>query len=174
MDVAKCPQYGNVKMWKDGIRETRDGDVQRYLCRTCGYRFSPHRSDKLKRPQHRPSAALNPPAALLYDRQVRRQGAKNLATVEPLRDGLAGATTPSDAAVKGTLLEYAWWMKKEGYDDVTIKGRSYLIQRLAREGADRSNPESVKETLALQPWAAAYRVTFITAYSSFCKMRGIE
>ena len=27
-------------MWKDGLRYTRHGEVQRWLCRSCGYRFS--------------------------------------------------------------------------------------------------------------------------------------
>lgn len=28
------------RVWKNGIRYTKNGDVQRYLCRCCGYRFS--------------------------------------------------------------------------------------------------------------------------------------
>jgi len=99
---------------------------------------------------------------------------RNLVEVEPLRDGLAGATEADNADVKGKLVEYAWWMRKEGYDDVTIKCRSYLLRRLAREGADILDPESVRETLALQKWPDNYKITFITAYASFCKMRGIE
>jgi hypothetical protein len=38
--VAKCPQCGSQKTWKDGVRKTAFGDVQRYLCRDCGFRFS--------------------------------------------------------------------------------------------------------------------------------------
>jgi integrase len=35
-----CPECGSSKVWKDGIRRTEYGDVQRYLCRSCGLRFS--------------------------------------------------------------------------------------------------------------------------------------
>ena len=37
---VKCPECGSERVWKDGIRYTRLGDVQRYLCRNCSYRFS--------------------------------------------------------------------------------------------------------------------------------------
>lgn len=97
-----------------------------------------------------------------------------MVTVEPLKEGPAGATETDKTDIKGKLVEYAWWMRKEGYDDITIKCRSYLLRRLAREGADLLDPESVKETLARQKWPDSYRITFITAYSSFCKMRGFE
>ena len=36
----KCPECDDLKTWKDGLRKTRNGDVQRWLCRNCGYRFS--------------------------------------------------------------------------------------------------------------------------------------
>ena len=36
----KCPECSSTRIWKDGLRYTRNGDVQRYLCRSCGHRFS--------------------------------------------------------------------------------------------------------------------------------------
>jgi integrase len=38
--VPQCPECGSQKTWKDGLRKTVFGDVQRYLCRDCGFRFS--------------------------------------------------------------------------------------------------------------------------------------
>jgi len=35
-----CPECGSAKVWRDGLRYTSGGAVQRYLCRSCGYRFS--------------------------------------------------------------------------------------------------------------------------------------
>ena len=35
-----CPECGSTKVWKDGLRYTSRGAIQRYLCRSCGYRFS--------------------------------------------------------------------------------------------------------------------------------------
>ncbi|MDH5690094.1 MAG: hypothetical protein OEY81_01520 [Candidatus Bathyarchaeota archaeon] len=37
---VKCPECGSQRVWKDGIRYIRFGEVQRYLCRDCYYRFS--------------------------------------------------------------------------------------------------------------------------------------
>lgn len=36
----RCPECTSQKVWRDGLRYTKNGDVQRYLCRSCGYRFS--------------------------------------------------------------------------------------------------------------------------------------
>ena len=36
----KCPQCSSQKTWKDGVRKTNFVDIQRYLCRECGFRFS--------------------------------------------------------------------------------------------------------------------------------------
>ncbi|MEM3696537.1 MAG: hypothetical protein QXQ94_03405 [Candidatus Bathyarchaeia archaeon] len=38
--AVKCPMCGCERVYKDGIRYTRQGEVQRYLCRNCAYRFS--------------------------------------------------------------------------------------------------------------------------------------
>jgi len=36
----KCPECTSRRVWRDGVRYTKNGDVQRYLCRSCGFRFS--------------------------------------------------------------------------------------------------------------------------------------
>lgn len=36
----ECPICHSMRYWKDGIRETNNGPVQRFVCRDCGYRFS--------------------------------------------------------------------------------------------------------------------------------------
>jgi integrase len=38
--IIVCPQGGSSMVWKDGLRYTNNQEVQRYLCRVCGYRFS--------------------------------------------------------------------------------------------------------------------------------------
>ncbi len=35
-----CPECGSTKAWKDGFRHAEQGLVQRWLCRSCGKRFS--------------------------------------------------------------------------------------------------------------------------------------
>jgi len=38
--MAKCPECGSQRTWKDGKRYVKGREIQRYLCRSCGYRFS--------------------------------------------------------------------------------------------------------------------------------------
>jgi len=35
-----CPLCGSKSVWRDGLRYTAQGPIQRFLCRFCGYRFS--------------------------------------------------------------------------------------------------------------------------------------
>lgn len=47
-----CPQCNSKRVWKDGLRYARcsSGDqVQRYLCRDCGFRFSESTADLKKK-----------------------------------------------------------------------------------------------------------------------------
>jgi transposase-like protein len=40
-ETVICPLCGSKRNWKGGIRYTCAGEIQRYLCRDCGYRFTP-------------------------------------------------------------------------------------------------------------------------------------
>ena len=94
---------------------------------------------------------------------------ENLVEVEPLREGLAGAT----ADTKGKILEFVWWMKKQGYaENSTIPLYSGFIRRLQKRSADISNPESVKATIA-QHWKGSMKSNAIAAYTLFLKMQGL-
>ena len=152
----ECPNCHSKRIWKDGLR----GSIQRYLCRSCGYRFSQssikfnvlrqlselsYASAKLAHPRvggwdlsvkecfgdfsfsgREDVGSHNTPIVgkalyALHSNSSKRQvcavltEAKNLATVEPLKDGLAGATTTDRADIKGKLVEFTWYLKKEGY-----------------------------------------------------------
>jgi len=36
----RCPECGSICLYRDGLRYVSEGQIQRYLCRKCGYRFS--------------------------------------------------------------------------------------------------------------------------------------
>jgi len=92
----------------------------------------------------------------------------NLAKVEPLREGLAGATEE----IKGKIIEYAWFMKKQGYSEITSYIYTNAIQILKKRGADIFNPENVKEIIAKQKWGQARKNTVVHAYTLFLKTQG--
>ena len=105
MKKPVCPECRSSRVWKDGIRQTRYGEIQRYVCRSCGYRFSER---KVKN--------LNQRLAYGGNRRVcvaLAEGTKNLVEVSREQKRAAGATKKK-IEVKEKLFEYAWWMKKTG------------------------------------------------------------
>ena len=84
----------------------------------------------------------------------------------------AGVTPQQTANIKGKIIEYAWWMKKEGYSEATIIGRSKLLKIMAKRGADIFDPESVKTTIAKQAWSLGRKANAVDAYTTFLKMIG--
>jgi integrase len=186
-DKPVCPECGSVRLYKDGMRYLADGSsVQCFLCRVCGYRFS---LAKRERPLQK-SLRQNLKGNINYNnnRQIcaSEGGAKNLAgkAVSALAEaegkttsGPAGATTPSQtsqADVKGKIVEYAWWMKKQGYSDVTIRVNVSALRTLINRGAKLDEPETVKETIAKQNWSETRKHGVIAAYNLYVKMHGLH
>ena len=156
----KCPDCHSEKNWKDGIRKTRNGPVQRYICRDCGYRFS--ESSVLS--MNLNNSGRRRVCAILTE-------AKNLTTVEPQKAGLAGATRN----IKGKIIEFSFWLKKEGYKDSTIHMRSRTLKRLVKLGADLYDPENVKEIIAKKTsWCINTKASVVDSYGSFLVMNGIR
>ncbi|UCE95648.1 MAG: site-specific integrase, partial [Candidatus Bathyarchaeota archaeon] len=91
--------------------------------------------------------------------------AKNLTTVEPLREGLAGATKD----IKGKILEYAWWLKRRGRSQITIETRVNKLKGLVNLGCDLLNPDSMKDILANQKWKQSTKASIVSIYSDFLK-----
>lgn len=156
-----CPNCYSKRNWKDGKRKTVNlGIVQRYICRDCDRRFSKssvlsRRSDYSGRCQV---------GAVLTE-------AKNLTEVEPQKSGLAGAT----ADINGKLVEFVWWMKKNGYSQETIRMNRTILKILAKRGAQLMDPESVKEVIANnQSWGENRKRNVINAYSLFLKLNRLH
>jgi integrase len=87
----------------------------------------------------------------------------------------AGATERTTTDIKRVILEFAWWMKKQGYADATIEGRVQILKRLVRLGANLFDPESVKEVIAKQrSWTEGRKFNAIAAYTTFLQMYGMS
>jgi len=222
----RCPECRSERVWRDGLRKTETGVIQRYLCRDCGLRFSesatnlkvkvdvsdqvleePNSGENLLQsnvlqsefpvepaPKNLPLKRRKDVASHVSSRKtvaekdlyafpdhsrerqvcVSEGEMKNLAKVESRTENwAAGATEISDATVKGKIVEYAWYLKREGYAPSTIKTRTQSIQLVARLGADLFNPESVKDVIAKQSgWSEGYKSNVAVAYTSFLQMMG--
>jgi hypothetical protein len=98
------------KNWKDGVRETNFGSVQRFKCRDCGYRFS--EKSNIASWMNRGFQL----SAILEE-------AKKLDTQAEIKTVCAGE--------KGQLVEYTWKLKKRGLKEKTIEVRTFLLNQLS-------------------------------------------
>ena len=166
MYVAKCPACGSTRVWRDGRRKTGNGDVQRYLCRNCGFRFSESNQKNLYTPSSKSSS-----------RQIcvsPERKAKNLVEVETQQKRSVGDTKLNLENLRGKIVDYAWWMKKEGYRDSTINVRTRYLQQLIRLGVNLLQPNTVKEIVAQKEWSETFKATVMSTYKSFAEMHGMK
>jgi integrase len=181
---------GGTRLYRDGLRYLANGEaIQRWLCRTCGYRFTEKNCNCSNRFQHTSKVdrqILNCADALTSNCQgscealsgasSSRKAVKALTEVETrIAKRAAGATAKSsEAELHGKIVEFLWWMKKQGYKETTIRGKSKRLSRLVKLGADLFNPESVKEVIAAQSWNDSSKETTVHAYESFLKWAGLK
>jgi integrase/transposase-like protein len=202
-----CPQCGSAKLWRDGLRYTGFGQVQRFVCRNCGYRFSDPESQQLRKKhiwtqiegprtvartqtqrdfnavsilEHVERILTKPLKSkpdIPFTRQIcvnRTKGAKNLAAAENQTQA-AGITPQDNPDLKGNIINFLWWMEKQGYACQSIRGAGSALRALLARGANLGDPETVKEALAReQKWSQARRRNVINTYTVFLKFEGLQ
>lgn len=142
------------------------GELQRWLCRDCGYRFS-----EAKSLQENLRCHINTAGTIVSRSQVcdlLTEGSKNL-TEQPQLKGLAGAT---EQEAKGLIVEFMWTLKQKGYRESTIHTDVQQLKILAKRWADITDPESVKATIAKQPWNQNRKARVVAVYTLFLKTQG--
>ncbi len=111
-ESRECPNCHSKQIWKDGIRKTRNGFVQRFLCRDCVYRFSD-----------------NP-----Y-KQCQSNNNHQLCVIKKAKK-LDNPTKIKIVAVdkkntqKGQIIQFCFHLKKQGYAEATIKLRYSVLKVL--------------------------------------------
>jgi integrase/transcription elongation factor Elf1 len=171
-----CPVCGSTSLYRDGLRYLANGSsVQRWLCKACGYRFT-----QRKALQENLSGSINTASNIFSNCQGSGEASSRapsaikavttLATVETRIGEAQREGTPQTADVKGKIVEYSFWLLKQGYSKYTIQGRTKLLKRLAKLG-DLLNPESIKEVIAKQEWSTGRKVNAVDAYTSFLQMQ---
>jgi len=190
----KCPECDSLKTWKDGLRYTNLGPMQRYICRNCGYRFSDpdfqhafNGSDISQHIQNVLTKKLKRHADIPNPRQVcaaLTRGTKNLTEVEtrqekPMREG-------TTADIKGALAVYAAKQLTMGLKEKTVKARVSVLNLLINRGADLFKPLSVfksidqakkfdriTRTATDQEWSDGSKYQAAEAYLKFCEISKI-
>jgi rubredoxin len=158
----ECPNCHSKVTVKNGLRGVNYGQVQRFLCKSCGHRFSE-------------ASSLSRISGKYNGRQVcvSLQRSKNLTEINPQKIGLAGATAKPD--VLGKIVQYAAWMERQRYSKATIKLNLSCLRALLANGADLSNIENVKEVIArTKSWGESRKRNIVNAYSLFLKLIGMQ
>jgi len=176
--MLSCPRCGSKNLWKDGLRHTSSGDIQRYFCKDCGHRFTEKGfKRKFSSKEEFFNLFVDDIDCQVGDEKracVSLAETKNLVAEPRNEKRAAGATKVESvsAEVKGKILEFAWWLKKQGYKESTITSKVKLLKVLVRRGADLSDPESVKEVIARQEWSDGRKENAVDAYTSFLAFSG--
>ena len=169
---VKCPVCGSKRVWRDGLRYLTNGEeVQRYICRDCGYRFS----DPSKISKRKSSDSFYCRVGG-WDGQPKNsaKAVEALRELEKAEKWAAGAADKQKAEIKGKVLEYLFHLHKQGYSEATIRLHRTALKVLTERGANLFDPESVKEVIAKQKWSSARRYNVISAYNSFLKFIGLS
>lgn len=151
-----CPECGSDRLYKDGLRYTNEGQIQRYLCRECGYRFSENSYKECQTNSNRQICVL--------------KKAKNL---EPqAKAKLAGGLDKLPQDAKGLIAQFLAYLEKEGYSEETQYPNH--LRRLAKRGANLRDPETVKAVIGKQKVKDGMKMQYAYAYSALTKMLKIE
>jgi integrase len=153
----ECPNCHSKRIWKDGFRENNSDSVQRFVYRDCGVRFSEKSYKEYLTTENRQLCALS-------------KEAKKLDTATETKT-VAGISQVQQE-VKGKIVEFSFWMLKQGYSKATIEGRIKLLKRMMKLGANFNDEESIKEIIAKQTWSISRKVNAVDAYDTLLRMQG--
>lgn len=99
---------------------------------------------------------------------------KNLESSGNIQEVVANAEDATLADIKGSIVQYSFALLKQGYAKTTIKGRTKLLKRLMRIGANLNDPESVKAVIARQEWSVGRKANAVDAYTGYLQLRGMR
>jgi integrase/ribosomal protein S27AE len=99
-------------------------------------------------------------------------GVKNLASSREIQKTVASAEDATLVDANGKIVEFAWWLLKQGYAESTVESRTKLLKLLVKRNANLYDPETVKDVIAKQRWCPGRKENAVHAYSSFLKMAG--
>ncbi|MEM2999223.1 MAG: tyrosine-type recombinase/integrase [Candidatus Bathyarchaeia archaeon] len=162
--LLRCPECGSERLYSDGLRYLSSGEaVQRWLCRSCGYRFSEKRFSENSFKECQTENVNRQVCAVLEE-------AKNLSSAQETKT-CAGERETKQQDAKGKILQFALYLKLQNCSEHTIKGWSQKLRRLA-DNADLDDPDSVKRFLASLDIAESSKHAFCVAYTAFLKWQG--
>ena len=102
-------------------------------------------------------------------------GKKAMAVTEKAKISAKIPEKPTPQEIKEKIVEYSFWLLKQGYREATITSKTRILKTLVKRGANLYDPESVKEVIAKQKtWSEGRKLNAVYAYDNFAKMMGIS
>lgn len=151
-----CPECSGSRIYKDGVRYNHEWQIQRFLCRDCGFRFSnnPYKQCQTK---------------IDYQLCVIKK-AKKLDSQTEIKT-VAGDEKAS-YNLTGQLVKFLSALENEGIKANTANLYLKHLRNLVSDGAELCDPDSVKAIIAKNNWANATRNVAVAAYSKFLNLMG--
>lgn len=113
------------------------------------------------------------PNALALERQIcALKDAKNLDRQTEIKTVGAGVEKATELDIRGKILQFEFYCKKQGLADKTTRKFSEIVQRLAKH-SNINDLESVKEALAYWNLAQNTKVLYCDAYEKFLEYTGL-
>ena len=172
-----CPQCGSKKLWRDGLRYSIFGDeIQRWLCRDCGLRFSDPRDvqrawSTFERVERIESKALKSGDDKVTTRQICVTETKNLAAEQKTTE----VPRRSEVDLKGAIVEFLWQLKKQNRSEDTIKAYGYALNTIVNIGVNLYDPQSFLEKMPSQTqWSEIRKYNITKAYRCFLNENKIK
>jgi integrase len=97
---------------------------------------------------------------------------RNLTEVTRQEVAQREGTTTDQHEAKDKILQYAWWLKKKGRSEDTIKSRVRRLKGLAKH-CNLMDPEAIKETLAKLQQKNSTKAITTSVYTNFLKCFGL-
>jgi integrase len=134
-------------------------DIQRWLCRDCGYRFSDV-----------PIPSKTTSQSFFINQICVLKEAKNL-DAQPESKTVCAGEKNQNQTVKGQLLQFALNCKNEGLTEETVRIWYNRLKKIS-ENADLNEPESVKNYIAEANFAQGSKFNMVVIYNAYLQFIG--
>jgi len=182
----QCPECGSHRVSKNGTSTSNfDVMIQRYVCKSCGRRFSdPSDLERAKQvaDSYLPldlNEGINSQIGIQENAKYA-QGAKNLTLQTSEQKGVSQGEKQQPQPEKGieiVVKDFQHQLKLEGRVDVTVRNYGYSLLRLAKLGVNLYDPDSFREVMAsdaLKTMTPIRKNGLTKAYKSFLAHNNIK
>ena len=152
-----CTDCGSSHTFKDGLRDTNEGKVQRYLCCDCGSRFSDNSHKECQTNMRSSQLGVLKKAKKLDSATETKPVAGDLKTLQKS---------------KGRFVKFLSSLENDGTCESSAKLYAAYLKRIEGSGGNLLDSESVKATIAKKKWSSATKALAVAAYSKYLSIVG--